>query len=62
MDCFNYSCPFRQNITSTPNSCECTACQRRCGAVTYVASNRTLTADEIARGTIDPNHGVGAGC
>lgn len=62
MACFNYSCPFRQNTTTNLNRCECTACQHRCEAVTYVVSNRTLTADEIARMTNDPNYGVGAGC
>lgn len=63
MDCFNQLCPFRQNTTRSLNRCECVACQRRCEApVTYAVSNRTLTADEIARMTNDPNYGVGAGC
>nr|DAH22313.1 MAG TPA: hypothetical protein [Caudoviricetes sp.] len=62
MDCFNYLCPFRQNTTSGCNRCECVACQNRCEESAYIASNRTLTADEIARMANDPNYGVGAGC
>ena len=63
MDCFNYFCLFRQNTTSSFNRCECVACQNRCEApVTYTVSNQTLTADEIAKITNDPNYGVGAGC
>lgn len=63
MDCFNYFCPFRQNITSNLNHCEYIMCQYRCEMpTTYVVSNRTLTADEIAEMTNDPNYGVGAGC
>lgn len=63
MDCFNQLCPFRQNTTSSLNRCECVACQHRCETpVTYAVSNRTLTAEEIARTTNDPNYGVGAGC
>ena len=63
MDCFNYNCPFRQNTTSNCNRCDCLACQNRWEEpVTYITSNHTLTADEIARITNDPNYGVGAGC
>ena len=63
MDCFNYNCPFRQNTTSNCNRCECLACQNRCEEpITYITSNHTLTADEIARMTNDPNDSVGAGC
>lgn len=63
MDCFNYNCPFRQNTTSNHNRCDCLACQNRCEEpVTYVISNHTLTADEIARMTNDSNYGIGAGC
>nr|DAM16346.1 MAG TPA: hypothetical protein [Caudoviricetes sp.] len=47
MDCFNYSCPFRENTSSSCNRCECVACQNRSEAVTYIASNRTLTETDI---------------
>lgn len=59
MDCFNRSCPFRQNTTSSCNRCECLACPNRCEAVTYYASNHTLTADEIAKTANNPDYGVG---
>ena len=60
MDCFNHLCPFRQNTTSNCNRCECLACQNREKEfVTYIASNQTLTADEIARMTNNPDYGVG---
>lgn len=63
MDCFNYLCPFRHNTTNSLNSCECVMCPHRIETpVTYAVSNRTLTEDEIARMTNDPNYGVGAGC
>ena len=60
MDCYNHLCPFRQNTTSNCNRCECLACQNREKEfVTYIASNQTLTADEIARMTNNPDYGVG---
>ena len=60
MDCFNHLCPFRQNTTSNCNRCECLACQNREKEfVTYIASNQTLTSDEIARMTNNPDYGVG---
>lgn len=63
MDCFNHLCPFRQNTTSSLNRCECVTCQRRCEApITYTVSNQTLTADEIARMTNNPDYGVGVDC
>ena len=63
MDCFNYNCPFRQNTTSNCNCCDCLACQNRWEEpVTYITSNHTLTADEIARMTNDLNYGIGTGC
>ena len=63
MDCFNYNCPFRQNTTSNCNRCDCLACQNRWEKpVTYITSNHTLTADEIARMTNDLNYGIGTGC
>lgn len=52
MVCFNHTCPFRQNTTSSLNHCECVMCPHRIETtVTYAVSNRTLTADEIARMT-----------
>lgn len=43
--------------------CECVTCQRRCEApITYTVSNQTLTADEIARMTNNPDYGVGVDC
>ena len=63
MDCFNRLCPFRQNTTSSCNRCECLACQNRYkGPVTYTVSNKTLTADEIAKITNNPDYGVGTWC
>ena len=58
MDCFNHLCPSRQNTTSSLNRCECVMCPHRIEMpVTYAVSNRTMTADEIARMTNDPNCG-----
>lgn len=63
MDCFNHLCPFRQNTTSNCNRCDCLACQNRCEEpITYITSNYTLTVDEIARMTNNPNYGIGVGC
>lgn len=47
MDCFNHSCPFRVNETSNANRCECVACQNRNNSDFIIASNRTLTNDEL---------------
>ena len=59
MDCFNYNCPFRQNTTSNCNRYEYLACQNRCEKpVIYITSNHTLTIDEIARMTNNPNYGI----
>ena len=61
MDCFNYNCPFRQNTTSNCNRCDCLACQNRYEEpITYITSNHTLIADEIARMINNPNYGIGA--
>lgn len=38
---------FRENTSSSCNRCECVACQNRSEAVTYIASNRTLTEADI---------------
>ena len=66
MDCFNYSCPFRVNETSSLNRCECTGCQNRSAGSFSIASNRTLTDDELAmlnaRRNGDKNYGVGNWC
>ena len=63
MDCFNNICPFRQNTTSNCNRCECLACPNRCELpVTYIASNHTLTEDEIAKITNNPDYGIGTWC
>lgn len=61
MDCFNYSCPFRVNETSSVTRCECTACPNRSSADRLIISNRTLTEEEIER-MYDPNYGVGNWC
>ena len=62
MDCFNHFCPYRQNITSDYNHCDYWTCQNRCEEpVIYITSNYTLTADEIARMTNDPNYDIGTG-
>lgn len=63
MDCFNYNCPLRQNATSNCNHCDYWMCQNRLEEpVIYITSNHTLTADEIAKMTNDPNYGIGTGC
>ena len=46
-DCFNYSCPFRVNDTSSANRCECTACTNRCTVDGFFSYNRTLTDEEL---------------
>ena len=63
MDCFNNLCPFRQNTTSSCNRCDCLACQNRCKLpVTYTTNNRTLSAEEIAKITHNPDYGIGTWC
>ena len=47
MDCFNHSCPFRVNETSSCNRCECVACPNRCHDSFTFTSNRTLSDKEI---------------
>lgn len=52
MECFNHACPFRVNITSSLDRCECTACPNRCNSQIVIMSNKTLTnaeLDEIIR-------------
>lgn len=65
MDCFNHSCPFRVNESSSLNRCECIACPNRyIGKYYSITWNKTLTKeemDEIKR-SIDPNYGVGNWC
>ena len=66
MDCFNHSCPFRVNETSHANRCECVACQNRSNSDFILASNLTLTGDELAMLTAlrsgDKNYCVGNWC
>ena len=66
MYCFNHSCPFRANETSNANRCECVACQNRSNNDFIIASNRTLTNDELAMLTAlrsgYKNYGVGNFC
>lgn len=60
MDCFNKLCPLRQNTTSNCNFCNCLMCQNRWKEpVTYIVSNHTLTAEEIAKTIDNPDYGVG---
>lgn len=65
MDCYNYTCPFRVNKTSSLNRCECLACPNRNDYyTTFITWNKTLTKeemDEIKRMN-DPNYGVGNWC
>ena len=51
-DCYNHSCPFRVNDTSSASRCECTACPNRCTGDFSIAWNRTLTDEELAKGRI----------
>ena len=46
-DCYNHSCPFRVNDTSSANRCECTACPNRCTGDFSIAWSRTLTDEEL---------------
>lgn len=66
MDCFNHLCPFRVNETSNANRCECVACQNRSTNDFIIASNRTLTNDELAMLTAlrsgYENYGIGNWC
>lgn len=48
MDCFNRSCPFRVNQTSSMHICECVACPNRCSESFTIVSNRTLTDAELS--------------
>lgn len=47
MGCLNDGCLFRVNDTPDQENCECTACPNRYTGCFSVASNRTLTAEEI---------------
>lgn len=50
MDCFNHSCPFRVNDSSSLHRCECTACPNRdMGSSGYctITWNKTLTKEEM---------------
>lgn len=64
MDCFNHSCPFRTNDSSSLHRCECIACPNRDSGEYAITWNKTLTKeemDEIKR-KLDPNYGVGNWC
>ena len=66
MDCYNHLCPFRVNETSNANRCECVACHNKSNSDFIIASNRTLTGDELVMLTAlrsgDKNYGVGNWC
>lgn len=66
MDCFNHSCPFRVNETSSVYRCECIACKNRSNGSFFVTYNRTLSDDELARLKAlengDEDYGVGKWC
>lgn len=55
-DCYK-SCPFRSNISSNPYHCDCVACPQRTSASRTIASNHTLTQEELRRQS--KNGGVG---
>ena len=46
-DCYNHSCPFRVNGTSSSSRCEYMACPNRCTGDFSIAWNRTLTDEEL---------------
>lgn len=68
MECYNYNCPFRYSIFPTSRTrCDCTACPNRCDSVCYIASNHTLTKEEVEaiekrKMTEDSDYGRGAWC
>lgn len=64
MDCYNHSCPFRVNESSSLYRCEYIACPNRDSGIYTMAWDKTLTKeemDEIKR-KLDPNYGVGNWC
>lgn len=64
MDCYNHSCPFRVNESSSLHRCECVTCPNRDSGYYTLTWNKTLTKeemDEIKR-KLDPNYGVGNWC
>lgn len=46
-DCYNHSCLFRVNDTSSANRCECTACPNRYAGDFSISWNRVLTDEEL---------------
>lgn len=46
-DCKNTECPFRSNSTSNLYHCDIFTCQRRDDGTVLIASNHTLTKDEL---------------
>ena len=46
-DCFNHSCPFRVNETSSATRCDCTACPNRYNNDFFITSDHTLTDEEL---------------
>ena len=64
MDCFNRSCPFRVNETSSLNRCECVACQNRDSGIYTITWNKTLTEEEMVeiKRRLDTNYGIGNWC
>ena len=46
-DCFNSSCPFRDNWSSNPYKCECVACPNRTTESHIIMSNRTLVQGSL---------------
>lgn len=46
-ECKNMGCPWRSNSTSNPYHCDIFICQRRDDGTVLIASNHTLTKDEL---------------
>lgn len=61
MNCYNYNCPFRVNKITNPYYCECIFCPNRTEDYIIYTSNRTLSADKIAKikNKDNPDYGVG---
>ncbi len=61
MNCYNYNCPFRVNKITNSYYCECIFYPHRTDDYIVYTSNRTLSADEIARikNKDNPDYGIG---
>lgn len=46
-ECKNMGCPWRSNSTSNSYHCDIFTCQRRDTGTVLIASNHTLTKDEL---------------